>query len=97
MDDPDDTWPEGHYGGDGQPPALDVLCGPAALHPDRPSARTNDRTVGFISRKTAPGKPSGAGDVVFGFDPYRFDHDQMTRVVRWVLGEHFGLAVGGSR
>jgi hypothetical protein len=90
---PSDTWPDGYYGGPGQPPGLNTLCGPAALTVDNRSARTNNRIVAYIARKTAPDKPSQVGDVVFGFDPYRFDNAQMTRVIRWVLGQHFGLTM----
>ncbi len=85
-----DTWPIGYFGGAGQP-TLTNVCGTRALAVNNLTALTNDRIVGFIARKTAANKPSRAGDVVLGFDPYRFDHAQMTRVIRWVLGEHFGL------
>jgi len=94
--DPDDTWPSGYYGGPGQP-ILDSLCGARALGPNQTQAITNDRVVGFITHKTAPFKPSEKGDVVFGFDPYRYHDSDSTRpqhmaeVIRWVLGEHFGL------
>jgi len=92
LDDPNDTWPDGYYGGPGQG-ALDGFCGPAALNLGRTSAITNDRVVGFVARKTAPDKPSQVGDVVFGFDPYRMDNEQTLKVIRWVLGEHFGLSM----
>lgn len=90
--DPDDTWPHGYYGGQGQGD-ITALCGPAALKVGNNDAITNDRPVAFISRKNALEKPSQAGDVVFGFDPYRFDNDEMYEVVRWVLGQHFGLTM----
>jgi len=92
ADDPDDTWPQGYYGGPGQQ-TLDGVCGPRSLNQAQTSALTNDQVVAFIARKTAPQKPSQVGDVVMGFDPYRFDNTEMTKVIRWVLGEHFGLAM----
>jgi len=87
--DPSDTWPTGYYGGPGQD-SLTSLCGTRALN-STGQAITHDRPVAFLTNKTVAAKPSRVGDVVFGFDPYRFDHDEMTRVIRWVLGEHFGL------
>jgi hypothetical protein len=38
-------------------------------------------------------KPNQRGDVVWGFDPYRFNNDHMRAAVRWVLGEYFGLTM----
>lgn len=49
--------------------------------------------TGFFSFATVESKPTGRADVVWGFDPTRFDPDAMGRTVRWVLGEHFGLPV----
>ncbi len=92
TDDPQDTWPDGYYGGQGQL-MLDDVCGDNALEFGNTTAKTNDQVVAFIARKTAPQKPSQAGDVILGFDPYRFDNDNMIDVVRWVLGEHFGLSM----
>jgi hypothetical protein len=54
---------------------------------------TSDQVTGFVTRKHLAQKPSGAGDVVLGFDPYRFDHEAMAGALRWVLGEHFGLVM----
>ncbi len=85
-------WPLDFYDGQGQP-TLDSVCGPRSLSLDLDRAITSNRIVGFIARKTAPNKPSQVGDVVLGFDPYRFDTDEMVRVIRWVLGEHFGLSM----
>ena len=88
-------WPNGFYGGQGQT-QLDEACGSNALSVDRQRAITNDQVVAFIARKTAPNKPRQAGDVVFGFDPYRLNHQvsdgaPITKAIHWVLGEHFGL------
>jgi hypothetical protein len=90
--DPDDTWPEGYYDGPDQP-SLIVLCGQEALDDARLSARTDGQVTGFVTRKHLENKPSGVGDVVLGFDPYRFDHASMRSAIRWVLGEHFGLSM----
>jgi len=89
---PSDPWPVGYFDGQGQP-TLASICGTRALTLDRTSALTHNRIVGFVARKTAPNKPSQVGDVVLGFDPYRFDNAQMTQVIRWVLDEHFGLTM----
>ncbi|MBC8424532.1 hypothetical protein H8E07_10445 [bacterium] len=49
--------------------------------------------IGFLSHATTTTKPGGVPDVVWGFDPTRFDGEDMRRALRWVLGEHFGLDV----
>lgn len=90
--DPDDTWPTGYYGGPGQP-SLDTVCGDEALTFDNSTARTNAQVTAFVTHKYEDQKPSQVGDVVMGFDPYRFDHGPMKDALRWVLGEHFGLAM----
>jgi hypothetical protein len=92
AEDPDSTWPDGFYGGPDQP-GLDDVCGFEGLTLDRQSAVTNDHATAFVTHKFEDQKPSGAGDVVMGFDPYRFDHETMTDALRWVLGDHFGLAL----
>lgn len=94
ADDPTDTWPDGYY--DDEVWNLPTICGPRALAVGNRSALTNNRVVGFVANKTAPNKPSQVGDVILGFDPYRFDHDQTRRMVRWILGEHFGLVMSGK-
>jgi len=94
--DPDDTWPVGYYDVPGQPTLVSV-CGTNALTPGLAGALTNDQVVAFVARKTASDKPSQVGDVVMGFDPYRFDNQQMRAVIRWVLGEHFGLTMNPGR
>lgn len=90
--DPEDTWPQGYYD-DPTQPGLDDLCGNDALNGDRTDALTSDQITAFVTRKDLDTKPSGAGDVVLGFDPYRFDHSSMTEAVQWILGEHFGLSM----
>ncbi len=80
--------------------ALDDTCGSWALTSyrgedgevlTRGSARTNGQVFGYFSYKFAADKPSQKADVFWGFDPYRFDHEEMKKAVRWVLGNHFGL------
>ena len=76
---------------------LDEGCGPLALEPyeglAQGTAVTNGRVFGYLSYKMMPDKPSPSADVYWGFHPYRFDHAGMTEVIRWVLGEHFGLTM----
>ncbi len=85
--DPNDTWPEGYYS-----VPMSQLCGRYALE-NLDTAKTDGQVVGFLSYRTIDAKPSGRADVVWGFDPYRLDHGAMTDAIRWVLGEHFGLAM----
>ncbi len=92
FEDGNTDWPDGFYGDQGQL-VLDQVCGNKALSLDQSRAITDNQIVGFIARKTSPNKPSQVGDVVFGFDPYRFDNTEMEKVVHWVLGEHFGLSM----
>ncbi len=82
----DDTWPVGYYN-----VIMSQLCGRYALTVGDQSSKTNDVVVGLLSYKTAQEKPSQVGDILLGFDPYRYNHTQMTSVIRWVLGEHFNL------
>ena len=84
----DPDWPEGEHSQDD----LDDFCGEMALQNDLETF-TNGLTCGFITHKLAPYKPSRRGDVVWGFDPYRFDPQEIGRAIHWVLGEHFGLIV----
>jgi hypothetical protein len=83
---PDDPWPVGYYDS-----PMHRYCGRSGLKPGQWSAVTNNTVVGIVSHKFRAQKPSGRGDVAWGFDPYRFDHQDMTAAVRWVLIEHFGL------
>jgi hypothetical protein len=87
------AWPGNTYAeGD-----LRDFCGEMALteYDGLPSgsARTNGQTYGYFSHKMAAEKPSGKADVYWGFDPYRFDHGETQKAVRWVL-DYFGLEVG---
>jgi hypothetical protein len=83
---PADTWPVGYYDS-----PMYRYCGRYGLKDQQWSAVTNNTVVGVISHRNEEHKPSGRGDVVWGFDPYRFNHAAMTEAVRWVLIDHFGL------
>ncbi|MFN2371641.1 MAG: hypothetical protein ABR506_10905 [Candidatus Krumholzibacteriia bacterium] len=89
----DPNWPAGTY----LPAELDELCGTQALAPygdlNRATARTNGRVYGYLSYKLAADKPRPGPDVFWGFDPYRFDHVESKKAVRWVLKQVFGLDV----
>ena len=88
----DTDWPASNYSAS----ALDGMCGELALtaygEQARGSAKTNGQTYGWLSYKNVEDKPSGQPDVYWGFDPYRFDHAQSRKMVRWVL-DMFGLQV----
>ena len=75
---------------------LDDECGRFALTSyegvDRSSALTNNRNFGFFSYKTARDKPGKKADVYWGFDPYRFNHEESRKAIRWVM-QYFGLAI----
>ena len=87
--DPTDVWPQDYY----QIGEIDDFCGDLALDAGQTTARTNDQITAFVTHKFEDQKPSQVGDVVMGFDPYRFDHEEMKDALRWVLGEHFGLTM----
>lgn len=85
-------WPFNRYSS----AELDNGCGPLALTvyetAPQSTARTNGRTYGYFSYKMVADKPSGKADVYWGFDPYRFDHNEAKKAVRWVM-EYFGLQI----
>ncbi len=56
------------------------------------SARTNGRTVGYMSYKSIEDKPAFKADVYWGFDPYRFDPTESKKAISWVLN-YFGLEI----
>jgi hypothetical protein len=90
--DGDTGWPYSEYT---DPELLDG-CGSFALtsYEGMPntSGRTNDRTFGYMSYKMIEDKPARKPDVYWGFDPYRFDHDETKKAIRWVL-QTFGLQI----
>ncbi|MCP4290288.1 MAG: hypothetical protein GY780_00460 [bacterium] len=89
-------WPQNVY----TPQDLNDICGEMALTTletpggDIPNgtARVNDLTYGYLSYKNVANKPSGKADAYWGFDPYRFDHGEAKKSVRWVL-QYFGLSM----
>jgi hypothetical protein len=85
----DPDWPHNIF----DVPELASRCGIHALDGSYDNSLTTDHTLGFVSHKYDATKPSGVGDVMWGFDPYRFGHDEITGAIHWVLGEHFGLVM----
>ena len=90
AEDPQSTWPDGYYD---DAPGLDGYCGAEALLLGNTETVTNGQVTAFVTHKYEDQKPSQTGDVVMGFDPYRFDNAEMKQALRWVLGEHFGLTM----
>ncbi|MDO9170399.1 MAG: hypothetical protein Q7W29_01030 [bacterium] len=68
-------------------------CGLYARNPSTGRTVLNGVPIGLFSYQTVDTKPGGRADVVWGFDPHLYDHTQMKRVIRWVLDDHFGLAM----
>ncbi len=87
-----EDWPASRYS------SFDLAdgCGSMALtqYEGEPnaSARTNDKTFGYLSYKAIEDKPVQRADVYWGFDPYRFDHENSRRAIRWVL-QYMGLQI----
>lgn len=85
-------WPANRYTED----QLINGCGPMALTSYQGQslmgARTNGKVFGYFSYKTIADKPVPRADVYWGFDPYRFDHVEATKAIRWVL-QYFGLQI----
>jgi hypothetical protein len=88
----DADWPQSQYSNF----ELRDGCGPMGLTSyegaELSSAHTNKQTFGYLSYKNVADKPSGKADVYWGFDPYRFDHNEAQKAVTWVL-EYFGLQI----
>jgi hypothetical protein len=72
------------------PQQLQTTCGRYGLNLDGRSV-TGGAVVGLISRKFETTKPSGRPDVLWGFDPYRFNKTKIKQAIRWVLREQFGM------
>ncbi|MFH1842443.1 MAG: hypothetical protein ABIF77_04495 [bacterium] len=81
-------WPATHFATQSD---LELVCGGMALDPATGRTRTSGQITGFISHTFTNQAPSRRGNVVWGFDPYRFEHEQMGAAIRWVLGKHFDL------
>jgi hypothetical protein len=75
------------------PGDLDVAasCGSWAIDPNTGRMRTDGVPVGVMSFKTSDTKPGGRPDMLWGFDPYRFEPEEMTKAVRWTLQDRFGV------
>jgi hypothetical protein len=85
----DPDWPAPIF----NPQELVAACGQHALDGGTGRTRTTGHVLGFLSHKLVDHKPSARADVLWGFDPYRFDHDHIRQAIHWVLGEHFGLVL----
>ena len=85
-------WPHDEY----ETYELEEGCGPMAMTSyqgiPRSGALTNGHTFGYFSYKMVADKPSNKADVYWGFDPYRFDHTETQKAIRWVL-DYFGLNI----
>ncbi len=55
------------------------------------STKIDGAPIGVLSYAAVETKPSGKPDVIWGFDPTRFDPVPMAQTVRWVLDTLFGL------
>ncbi len=85
----DPDWPGSVF----TPAELEDVCGSRTFAPGADRSLTSGLPVGFLSHKLEAEKPSQKGDVLWGFDPYRFDHAAARQAIQWVLGEHFGLVM----
>jgi len=89
----DPDWPQSEYS------EFELLegCGPLGMTSyqgvPNSGALTNGQTFGYFSYKMVEDKPSGKADVYWGFDPYRFNHEETKKAIRWVL-DYFGLQIG---
>ncbi len=94
----DDAWPGSIYTDN----ELKEICGEMALTTYVPedggdniplaSARVSGKVFGYLSYKTVEDKPVQNADVYWGFDPYRFDHNESRKAILWVM-EYFGLPI----
>ena len=75
------------------PGDLDVTipCGTWGIDPNTNRVRTDGVPIGVMSFKTAETKPGGRPDMLWGFDPYRFNPTEMTKALRWTLQDRFGV------
>jgi len=71
-----------------------LKCGEHALITDENDdliTNTTGKITAFIAQKVKENKPTRKGDVVWGFDPYLYNREEISNAIQWVLGEHFGL------
>ncbi len=85
----DNAWPMPGFSSDD----ITRICGRHALDPVSRRMRTTGKTMGFVSHTLEANKPYQVGDVVWGFDPYRFNHQEIRKAIHWVLGRHFDLTM----
>jgi hypothetical protein len=83
-------WPHSHFPG---PYDLLNVCGYAAISPFDGRTLVEGQSLAFISHRLEENKPNRLGDVVWGFDPYRFHHEPIQQAIHWVLGDYFGLTM----
>ncbi len=83
-------WPRSLFPG---PNDLQSICGHAAISPISGRTLVEGQSLAFISHRLEENKPNRRGDVVWGFDPYRFAHEPVRQAIHWVLGEYFGLTM----
>jgi hypothetical protein len=84
----DSAWPAPYFND------LDELrakCGQFGLDYTSLRSPLTGRTTGFVTHVLEGNKPNPVGDVIWGFDPYRFDREEIGKAIQWVLGVHFGL------
>lgn len=86
----DPDWPNYIYPSSEE---IRTRCGHRLMNSATGRTRTTGHIVGFISHKMEENKPNRKGDVVWGFDPYRFNREDIQDAIHWILGEHFGLTM----
>jgi hypothetical protein len=85
----DPDWPGSLF----TPEELEDVCGSRTFAPGADRSLTSGLPVGFVSHKLEDVGSGRPGHVLWGFDPYRFDHAAVRGAIQWVLGEHFGLVM----
>lgn len=81
--------------GDMDYPTFDpkVACGGMSISLGTGRTRMDGSPIGVMSFKPAQTKPGGRADIIWGFDPYLMDRDEIKKVIHWTLGEYYGLPV----
>jgi len=70
---------------------LTTICGAWSIDPATGRTYLDGVPMGVITYKTADSKPGGRADMIWGFDPYRMEHEEITNALYWALGDHFEL------
>ncbi len=76
----DDSYPDFDTG---------LVCGTKALELTK-RTRMAGAALGILSHRYESTKPGGRGDIVWGFDPYRFDRENIKKVIQWVMSRYYG-------